>query len=111
MQPASPLLYLVARQVVDNATTTANTPSTSAKPACGGGGLDPHAQFNIGLHIGALFIILITSTFGKSMIRRLELTDISRSILSRSVKTNTFIQDTQYSFLDSQILWKRRHHR
>jgi hypothetical protein len=91
MQTTSPLLHLIARQVVNNATTTANTPSTSAKPTCGGGGLEPHAQFNMGLHIGALFIILTTSTFGKSMIMRLELTDISRSILSRSVKTSIFL--------------------
>lgn len=74
MQPHS-LLNLVARQVVDNATTTATTaPDVSTKPTCGGGGLDPDAQFNIGLHVGALFIILGTSTFGK-LIMRLELTN------------------------------------
>lgn len=63
--PSSPLLNLVVRQVLDNATTTTSGTDVSAKPTCGGGGLDPNAQFNIGLHIGALFIILTTSTFGK----------------------------------------------
>lgn len=58
----SPVL-LVARQALDNATST-DTPTATSRPVCGGGGLDPNAQFNIGLHIGALFIIFATSTLG-----------------------------------------------
>lgn len=59
----SPLLYLVARQVLDN--QTANNVPADAKPQCGGGGLDPSLEYNMGLHIGALFIILLTSTCGE----------------------------------------------
>ena len=58
----SPLFDLVARQVLDN--TTFTMPQNTSKPACGKGGLDPNAPFSMGLHIGALFIILTTSTFG-----------------------------------------------
>jgi hypothetical protein len=75
MQPSSSLLNLVARQVLDNGTKTTDFPDVSAKPTCGGGGLDQSAQFNIGLHIGALFIILTTSTLGKYD-HALELTDV-----------------------------------
>ena len=56
---------LVARQVLDNATSS-DIPTATARPVCGGGELDPNAQFNIGLHIGALFIIFTTSTVGTS---------------------------------------------
>jgi len=58
----SPVL-LVARQVLDNATSS-DIPTATTRPVCGGGGLDPNAQFNIGLHIGALFIIFTSSTLG-----------------------------------------------
>ena len=54
---------LVARQVLDNATSTTSSVAT-AKPTCGGEGLDPNASFNMRLHIDALFVILITSTTG-----------------------------------------------
>ena len=59
----SPLLYLVARQVLDNA--TADAAAANSKPVCGGGALDASLEYNMGLHIGALFIILLTSTAGK----------------------------------------------
>lgn len=59
----SPLLYLVARQVLDN--QTADNAPAAEKPQCGGGGLDTSLEYNLGLHIGALFIILLTSTCGK----------------------------------------------
>ena len=63
MQYSSSPLYLVARQVIGN--STGNDPTTTdAKPACGGGGLDTSARFNMGLHLAALFVILSTSTFG-----------------------------------------------
>jgi hypothetical protein len=62
-QAASPLVYLVARQVLDNATT--DGAAADAKPVCGGGGLDTSQEYNMGLHIGALFVILLTSTCGK----------------------------------------------
>lgn len=61
-QTGGPLLYLVARQVLDNA--TANAAAATSKPVCGGGGLSASAEYNMGLHIGALFIILVTSTCG-----------------------------------------------
>ena len=63
MQLSPPIhINQFAKQALDNATAT--TMNVSAKPTCGGGGLHPDDQFNIGLHIGALFIILATSTFG-----------------------------------------------
>jgi len=52
----------------ENTTTTASSSPVSAKPTCGGGLLDPSVQFNVGLHVGALFIILATSTFGNAFI-------------------------------------------
>ena len=59
---SSPVL-LVARQVLENVTSS-DAPTATSRPVCGGGGLDPNASFNLGLHIGALFIILTTSTVG-----------------------------------------------
>jgi len=56
------LVQLIGRQVVDNGSSA--VPTDSAKPQCGGGGLDPSLGFNVQLHIGALFIILVTSTLG-----------------------------------------------
>jgi len=55
---------VVARQVFENATSTGTSATAFAKPTCGGGGLDPDAEFNMPLHIGALFVILLTSTTG-----------------------------------------------
>jgi hypothetical protein len=55
-------LHLVAREVVGNA--TANTDGEDGKPTCGGGGVGSEIDFNMGLHIGALFIILTTSACG-----------------------------------------------
>jgi hypothetical protein len=62
VQTSPSFLHLVARQVVGNA--TANTDEDDGKPTCGGGGVGSEVGFNIGLHIGALFIILATSAFG-----------------------------------------------
>lgn len=58
------IVGLAVRQVLAN--DTSDTSDANAKPQCGGGNLDPNADFNMGLHIGALFIIFATSTFGIS---------------------------------------------
>jgi hypothetical protein len=59
------LFGLAVRQVLNNDTSSAdNTTSADTKPQCGGGGLDTSVEFNMGLHVGALFIILVTSAFG-----------------------------------------------
>lgn len=63
MQLSPPIhINQFAKQALDNATAT--TMNVSAKPTCGGGGLHPDFQFNIGLHVIALFVILTTSTLG-----------------------------------------------
>jgi hypothetical protein len=61
---SSPLLHLFVRQVVDNSTGSDPTAASDAKPLCGGGGLNSGDDYNMALHIAALFIILLTSTFG-----------------------------------------------
>jgi hypothetical protein len=61
---SSPLLHLFVRQVVDNSTGSDPNAASNAKPFCGGGGLNSADEYNMGLHIAALFIILLTSTFG-----------------------------------------------
>jgi len=65
-QATSPLLHLFIRQVVDNSTGSTPPDTSDAKPLCGGGGLNSADEYNLGLHIGALFVILATSTFGTS---------------------------------------------
>ena len=64
MSSLAPLFGLAVRQVFNN--DTSDTQTADAKPQCGGGGLNPDVEFNMGLHVGALFIILVTSTFGKT---------------------------------------------
>jgi len=66
MEPTPSFLHLAARQILGNATAASPT-DVSAKPTCGGGGLDPTLGFDMSLHIGALFIILVTSAFGMSL--------------------------------------------
>jgi hypothetical protein len=60
-QTTNSLFHLIARQAVNSTAAPAD-----AKPQCGGGGLASDAAFNMGLHIGALFIILFTSAVGMS---------------------------------------------
>jgi hypothetical protein len=76
-------LHLVARQVVGNA--TANTDGGGGKPTCGGGGVGSEVDFNMGLHIGALFIILTTSAFGILTLSRVLTTGSIFPILSKRV--------------------------
>jgi hypothetical protein len=95
MARSSPsLLHLVARQVFANA--TANATEADAKPACGGGGLDQDATYNMGLHIGALFVILVTSTLGMNLFPGRKESDIFyRSILSDRGKTDPSVENSE----------------
>ena len=56
---------MLARQISNNATSQM---PANAKPSCGGGALDPTAEYLLDLHIVALFVILITSTLGNSLL-------------------------------------------
>jgi hypothetical protein len=104
------IVGLAVRQVLTPDNSTDATPSASAKPQCGGGGLSAYDPFNMGLHIGALFVILATSTFGRGPFVLDEmLTCDFRCLLSSHVKADSRLENPEVTIHDCQILRKRCH--